>query len=314
MHHTLGRPRVEDAAAIHELISAYDTAVIGSPDMTLDDVADELAEPGFDRDRDGWLARDGDGRLDGWAWACRVGDSDTVDVEVIVRPGVTGLDDLLWPLVIGRARELAAEAGHDGATLHVGVYRADTAKRDTAEARGFSPGTSFHRMRIDHRIDHGGPVEPPAPPAGLTLHTGESEDARREAHRAHQEGFAEHFGFVPVDYDVWYSRRQAQSTTDWAQLTLARLDGRPAGVLIANNQFVPDEGCGYVATLAVVPEFRGRGLGRYLLRHAFAADAARGRKGTILHVDSNNTTPALGLYESAGMRPVLVIDVWQQRV
>lgn len=168
MHHTLGRPRVEDAAAIHELIAAYDTAVIGSPDMTLDDVADELAEPGFDRDRDGWLARDGDGRLDGWAWACRVGDSDTVDVEVIVRPGVTGLDDRLWPLVIGRARELAAEAGHDGATLHIGVYRADTAKRDTAEARGFSPGTSFHRMRIDHD----GPVEPPAPPAGLTLHTG----------------------------------------------------------------------------------------------------------------------------------------------
>ncbi|MEV4573454.1 GNAT family N-acetyltransferase [Nonomuraea jabiensis] len=313
MHHTLGRPRVEDAAAIHELIAAYDTAVIGSPDMTLDDVADELAEPGFDRDRDGWLARDGDGRLDGWAWACRVGDSDTVNVEVIVRPGVTGLDDRLWPLVIGRARELAAEAGHDGATLHIGVYRADTAKRAAAQARGFEPGTSFHRMRIDHdhSTDHEGFAEPLA---GLTLHTGESEDARREAHRVHQEGFAEHFGFVPVDYDAWYSRRQSQSTTDWSQLTLARLDGRRAGVLIANNQFVPDEGCGYVATLAVVPEFRGRGLGRFLLRHAFAADAARGRKGTILHVDSNNTTPALGLYESAGMRPVLVIDVWQRRV
>ncbi|MBB5780936.1 GNAT family N-acetyltransferase [Nonomuraea jabiensis] len=312
MHHTLGRPRLADAPAIHELIAAYDTAVIGSPDMTLDDVADELAELGFDRDRDGWLARDGDGRLDGWAWACRVGDSDTVNVEVIVRPGVTGLDDRLWPLVIGRAGELAAEAGHDGATLHIGVYRADTAKRATAQARGFEPGTSFHRMRIDHST--GGSAEPLAPLAGLTLHTGESEDARREAHRVHQEGFAEHFGFVPVDYDAWYSRRQSQSTTDWSQLTLARLDGRPAGVLIANNQFVPDEGCGYVATLAVVPEFRGRGLGRFLLRHAFAADAARGRKGTILHVDSNNTTPALGLYESAGMRPVLVIDVWQRRV
>ncbi|MFI7127084.1 GNAT family N-acetyltransferase [Nonomuraea sp. NPDC050153] len=314
MHHTLGRPRAEDAAAIHELITAYDTAVIGGPDMTLDDVADELVEPGFDRDKDGWLARDAGGRLDGWAWACRVGDSDTVDVEVIVRPGPdpgrAGLEDRLWRLVIGRARELAAEAGHDGVTLHVGVYRADDAKRAAAEERGFAPGTSFHRMRIDHD----GPVEPLAPPAGLTLHTGESEDARRDAHRVHQEGFAEHFGFVPADYDAWYARRQALSTTDWAQLTLARLDGRPAGVLIANNQFVPDEGCGYVATLAVVPEFRGRGLGRFLLRHAFAADAARGRKGTILHVDSNNTTPALGLYESAGMRPVLVIDVWQQRV
>ncbi|MFC7586762.1 GNAT family N-acetyltransferase [Nonomuraea antimicrobica] len=104
------------------------------------------------------------------------------------------------------------------------------------------------------------------------------------------------------------------SVTDWSQLTLARLDGRPAAVLIGSNQFVPDENCGYVATLAVLPELRGRGLGRFLLRHAFAADAARGRRGTILHVDSNNTTPALGLYESAGMRPVMAIDVWRRRL
>jgi hypothetical protein len=31
-------------------------------------------------------------------------------------------------------------------------------------------------------------------------------------------------------------------------------------------------------------------------------------------VDTNNTTPALRLYESVGMRPVLVIDVWRREV
>jgi ribosomal protein S18 acetylase RimI-like enzyme len=84
--------------------------------------------------------------------------------------------------------------------------------------------------------------------------------------------------------------------------------------VLGNNQFAADEGCGYVDTLAVRPEFRGRGLGRLLLRTAIAADAARGREGTILHVDTNNTTPALGLYESEGMRPVLVIDIWRRTV
>ncbi|TYB51492.1 GNAT family N-acetyltransferase [Nonomuraea sp. PA05] len=308
--HTIRRPRVDDAAAIHELVAASDTAVIGAADSTLEDITDELVEPGFDRERDGWLAHDAGGRLDGWAWACRNGDSDLVDVEVVVRPGVDGLAEELWPTVLARAAELGKERGHDTVTLHIGVYRADGGKRARVEALGFEPGTSFHRMRIDHD----GPIEPPAAPPGLTLHSGGSDEVRREAHRVHQEGFAEHFGFVQVSYEQWYERRQASSSTDWSQLTLARLDGRPAALLVGNDQFLLDEGCGYVATLAVLPEYRGRGLGRFLLRHAFAADAARGRKGTILHVDSNNTTPALGLYESAGMRLVMAIDVWQRRL
>ena len=45
---------------------------------------------------------------------------------------------------------------------------------------------------------------------------------------------------------------------------------------------------------------------------SFSADAAAGRVGTLLHVDTNNTTPALGVYESVGMRPVLVIDAWRR--
>ncbi|TMR21154.1 GNAT family N-acetyltransferase [Nonomuraea turkmeniaca] len=312
--HAISRPRVEDAEAIHELVAAYDTAVIGVPDMTLDDIADELVEPGFDRDKDGWLAHDADGTLVAWAWACANGDSDLVEVEVITRPGVDGLADELLRTVTGRARELAAERGHSGVTMDLGIYRVDHGKQALAKAHGFEPATSFHRMRIDHEGPVGQQVEPPAVPAGITLHTGESEEVRREAHGVQQEAFAQHFGFVKIDYDEWYARRQAQSVTDWSQLTLARLDGRPAAALIGSNQFLSDEDCGYVATLAVLPEFRGRGLGRFLLRHAFAADAARGRKGTILHVDSNNITPALGLYESAGMRPVMVIDVWRRRL
>lgn len=308
--HTLSRPRAEDAAAIHALISACDTEVLGRPDMTLDDVEGELAEPGFDRDRDGWLAHAPGGRLDGWAWAFSPGEGDLVHVEVVVRPGVADLAGRLWPLVLDRAAELARGNGHPSATADIGIHRADEAKQELARAYGFAPATSFYRMRADFD----GPVEPPAPPPGVTLHDGLTEEVRREAHRVHQEGFADHFGFAPVGYDRWYETRQAQPTHDWSRLTLARVDGRPAAMLLGGGQFAADENCGYVATLAVLPEFRGRGLGRFLLRHAFAADAARGHVGTILHVDSNNTTPALGLYESAGMRPVMVIDMWRRTV
>ncbi|MFI6901473.1 GNAT family N-acetyltransferase [Nonomuraea sp. NPDC050394] len=308
--HRIRRPQIEDAAAIHDLVSACDQAVLGRVDTTLEDIADELVEPEFDRDTDGWLAEDSDGRPVGWAWACRKGDSDNVDVEVLVRPGTEGLSAGLWALVLGRAKEIAAELGHRGATVDIGVYRADEPKQAEARAKGFQPATSFHRMRVDFTA----PPAAPEPLPGLTLHTGEDEEVRRQAHLVHQEGFADHFGFIKVGYDAWYQRREAQSVNDWSQLIVARIDGEPAAMLHANNAFVPDEDCGYVGTLATLPAYRGRGLGRHLLLQAFAADAARGRKGTILHVDSNNTTPALGLYTSAGMSPVMVIDVWRRRV
>ena len=59
-------------------------------------------------------------------------------------------------------------------------------------------------------------------------------------------------------------------------------------------------------------EYRGRGLARLLLERAFARDAAAGRAGTLLHVDTANTTPALDLYLSVGMRAVLAIDMWHR--
>ena len=65
-----------------------------------------------------------------------------------------------------------------------------------------------------------------------------------------------------------------------------------------------------MTTSASSPEARGRGLAKYLLRHAFAVDAAAGLDGTLLHVDTNNPTSALGLYESVGMRPVWTGELW----
>lgn len=100
----------------------------------------------------------------------------------------------------------------------------------------------------------------------------------------------------------------------WDLARVLSVDGAPAAVLIENLRFIEDEDCGHVATLGVLKEFRCRGFARLLLLDAFARDSAAGRAGTILHVDANNVTPALGLYEKAGMRQVLVIDGWRRTV
>lgn len=63
----------------------------------------------------------------------------------------------------------------------------------------------------------------------------------------------------------------------------------------------PDEsGVGewYVDSLAVIPEYRGKGIGRLLVADAVERGKAKGLKPTIL-VDPDNT-PAVKLYESVG--------------
>ncbi|MET8145962.1 GNAT family N-acetyltransferase [Sphaerisporangium sp. NPDC005288] len=290
------RPAPHDAPAVYEVVSACDTAVLGHPDMTPDDVADVLADPALDLEHDAWLVlRREDGGPAGWAYALRQGE-DVVEIEVCSRE--EEVRAWLWDTVLDRARRVTAE---------IAVYRQDEAKRAEAAARGFAPATSFHRLRADHAE-----VEPGSLP-GVTVHPAAgSEERMRAAHRVHQEGFAEHFGFVPKEYARWKADFEASSTHDWSQLMLAEVDGVPAAMLLGSDMFAADENCGYVRILSVLPEFRGRGLGRLLLKRAFAADARRGRAGTYLHVDAGNTTPALDLYLSVGMRPVLAIDVWRR--
>ncbi|MEO3855742.1 GNAT family N-acetyltransferase [Acrocarpospora sp. B8E8] len=289
-------PKPADADAIYELVAEHDTRVLGRPDLTPADVLDQLTEPDFDPAADGWLAYEGE-RLVGWGWACRKGESDRVDIDVRARGAEA--EEALWELVLGR---------FSGVTADIGIYAQDTAQQEAARARGFAPATSFHRMRIDHNGE-------PAPSflAGVTVETGSGDDEEllRAAHAIKEEAFAEHFGHVPQSFEEWADAREASSAHDWGQALVAKVHGVPAAVMVGTNHFVPDENCGYVLTLAVRPAFRGKGLGKLMLRRAFAADWRRGRIGTILHVDSGNTTPALDLYLSVGMRRILAIDIWQ---
>lgn len=304
----ISRPTLDDAERIFELVAACDTNILGRPDVTLDDIADELAEPGFDRDTDGWLVHDRRDRLVAWAWACRKGASDNVDVTVVSRAADTAVAGHLWPLVQRRAVEIARELGHDRVVMDTGAYRDDRRRREQLTDQGFEHAATFQRLRIDHHGERPWPLAP----ADVVVRNGtEGEEVRRLGHAVRNESFAEHFGFVATGFTDWTAQLEASSVHDWAQLRVVTIAGEPAAMLLGADSFAEDENCGYVRTLGVRKAFRGRGLARYLLRVAFAYDAANGRTGTYLHVDSVGT-PALGLYLSEGMHLTLVMDVWRK--
>lgn len=71
---------------------------------------------------------------------------------------------------------------------------------------------------------------------------------------------------------------------------------------------------GYVAVLGVRERARGRGLGTSLLRHVFGGFAAEGQPVVRLHVEQENTTGAVRLYEAAGMHRRSATHVWTRPV
>jgi mycothiol synthase len=304
--HTWRPATLADAEAIFALVTRCNVETIGIADCTLDDIRDELAEPGFDPATDTWLVYSGSD-LAGYGWAWRKGTGELVDIDVITSD--ERLCPWLYDRVLGRAEEMATAGGHASTTVHQGIFRNHPLMRRVAQAHGLAPATAFFRMRVDHDAV----VPDPVAPAGVTLRFGPGDERfRRTAHALCTESFKDHFGSVPRTFDEWHAGLENLSTFDWSQLAVAELDGSPVGVLITHDGYVDTDDCGYVSVVGVVPSARGRGIARYLLRTAFAADAKAGRSGTILHVDSNNTTPALGLYERVGMHPIMVIDMWQR--
>ena len=286
-----------------------DIAAIGVADTTMDDVLGTLRDPSIDLAHDGWVSVDSGGRIVGCAFTHGQSTTDFANLHMYADPSVDALATRLWELAEGRAVEIARGLGHPQVIIDVDLYSGDVEGRAFVEARGYEWATAFYRMRIDHPCV----LAPPELPDGVKIRVvGDDDATRRAAHAVATESFADHFGFAPRGYDEWVARREARDDHPWDRVWLATVDGVPAAALIVLDQYVEDHNCGYVDTLGVLRDYRGRGLGRLLLQHAFAYDAAAGRVGTLLHVDANNVTPALGLYESVGMRPVLVMDGWRK--
>ncbi|MEV0792506.1 GNAT family N-acetyltransferase [Kribbella sp. NPDC050459] len=298
--------RQEDAAVIAERSGAYTSALLGFPKHSPEDVANYLRDPGIDPATDGWMVAGPDGEFAGSATAVAITGGTHVNVDILSEdPAVL---DWLLQQIERRATEVASRTGRE-VVARVGVIRQDERLAAAVATHGFAISTSTHRMRITFD----GPVPPPAVPDGVVVRRGAPDEAsRRAAHAVLMEAFATQPGTQPRPFEEWAASRESRSTFDWSQVTIAEVDGLAAGMTECNDNFVSTDDCGYVGRLGVVPSARGRGLAKFLLRNAFAIDSAAGRRGTILHVDTGNPTPAVALYTGAGMHADLINDIWSK--
>jgi ribosomal-protein-alanine N-acetyltransferase len=104
--------------------------------------------------------------------------------------------------------------------------------------------------------------------------------------------------------DPWSARAFAMETAEKAERSwswVAELNGRVAGYIVA----WPVEDEVHLANIAVAPQWRGRGIGRFLMEKLLER-ARRGKASWIaLEVRFSNHW-ARRLYESLGFRPVAI--------
>ena len=149
------------------------------------------------------------------------------------------------------------------------------------------------------RVDLNGAPPPAAWPDGIEVRPFRAGD-ERTVYDVHVETFADMTEPMRAGYDEWAHWLLQPPMFEPESWFLAFAGAEPAGIALCHIH--PEAGAGMVAILGVRRRWRGRGLGRALLVHAFRHFARRGLPAVILGAESSSPTGADRLYESAGMR------------
>ncbi|MEV6110246.1 GNAT family N-acetyltransferase [Streptomyces sp. NPDC051940] len=297
---------VEDAPAIRDLLNVIDIAEIGRAETDLAYVKNDLEHPDADLPHNSWLAFE-DGRLVAYGLLWDDSKDERIDIDHYVLPGRPGTAVALFELMEARAAEVAAGNGAARAVVHLQLNVRPTLDTELLRARGWEVVRRYHVL-TRAVSPAGDPLPEPAP--GVRVRDCAAREDRRILHGLSQRAMAQHFDFQPTPYDKWLED-PAVASLDWSLCWIASVDGRDAGVLLGRDD---REAMGWVSTLAVLDGARGRGLGGFLLRRAFAEFAARGRDTVGLGVDTRNASGALGLYERHGMGLHYAVDTWEVTV
>lgn len=294
----LRRPDAGDISAVSDLKRAVEMTRHGDSDVTPAEIVEEWALPRLVPDQDCWLVETTSGGLVGYGFVWMEDPPSVFVADQTVHPAHRGrgLSEALLSLCETRAAGAAGHrAGAAPPNLGVWTHEDDASRRALYERHGFRNARTFLRLEIDLAET---PVTPVWPP-GIAVRRFRRHRDEAPVHAADTEAFRDHWRPDSMDLDEWLDFRFERPDLDLDLWWVAWDGDEVAGSLLALKTPLG----GYIDTLSVRRPWRGRGLGRALLREAFAELRRRGLPRAYLGVDSENPTGAMGLYESVGMRP-----------
>ena len=286
------RPATEDdidgMARLAQAVDQHDEGVVEPVRTHLED---EWANPLFDAATDTMLAFAVDGTLAAFAICWGIEPAASVEAWINVHPAHRGEGLGTWSVGWAELRTRRYLTRPGTWTLLRPSVSSDEG-RAFLEAQGFRYARTFWHM--SRTLD--GTERPGSPPVGVTIRPYREGDGP-VLHRLLEDAFEGHFGSERMPYDAWEAANLRAPSTELSLIFLAERDREPVGALTAG--FVEEES--WIVELGVRKEHRGRGIGRALLRRAFAELAAKGRTSVKLNVDGENRSGATRLYEREGM-------------
>ncbi|MFL5931721.1 MAG: GNAT family N-acetyltransferase [Gaiellaceae bacterium] len=278
-----------DAAAVTEVVVALESSLYGQTAFSRADLEDEWAE--LDLEQNARVAREGD-QIVGYGAMRERGE--LWRAEGYVHPDALGRG-------IGKTIATGLEedaAGRGARRIQNSVFEADSAACRLLESLGYRAVRVFRELRIELE------APPPAPewPDGLRLVPFDPDRDALAFHAAHQEAFADHWEWMPRDFESWSKGTIGSARFDPTLWGVVRAgDDIAAGTICAADTY----GGGWVHALFTRRAWRKRGVGAALLRDSFCRFWERGEHSVGLGVDAASDTGAFRLYERAGMAPEL---------
>jgi ribosomal protein S18 acetylase RimI-like enzyme len=316
--HTLRAFTEADSPAVTSLFIQHDMEFIGDTNFSEEMLrASWASQPNFDPTKSVTIAQADDGTVVGAAILY-------MNQPIPVRPNLFAMALPDWAeTVITSLLDWAIEEAktvfervpaHARVVFQAAIHSKNTRTADRFKARGLTTNRAFYTMLI--RFE-GQSLPTPVLPDGIKLVTFAEHPSIEDFARAVRDGFADHRGASADTPFSFYKERFQKATEepffDPTMFWLAQdaETGAPAGVC---NMFPESEEfreTAYIQQLAVLPNYRRRGLALALLHVAFNAAFARGLKGVSLGVDAASLTNAVALYERAGMSIAAQYDAYE---
>jgi len=275
---------------------------------TLEEMEHEMSWPNYRPETDCFLARK-NGRLVGYA-------------DFFFRRGMDGGDSIFytWGLVhprwrrmgVGRrltealyerAVERTAEVDRGPVYFQASTRDVEQDRQALFESMDMEPARYF--VDMVRPIDNGLP--PVEMPDGFRLRPFDPARDLETVWRVDEESFQDHWGFTgfPLEeFKHWV--QQPHFRPELWLLAEEEASGRVAGIGL--NKVDPDwiaqtgRQEGYVNTLAVLREYRKRGLGTALLAQSLRVLRQAGMEAAHLGADAENLTGAVRIYERLGFQ------------
>jgi GNAT superfamily N-acetyltransferase len=281
--------RMEDAEAVFRLMETSEEHDVGEAAIDLEGIVGDWQRPSFDLASQS-VGVVGDERLVAYA--------EVVNgryAHATVLPSWRGRGIGTW-----LAAWIQAEARRQGGSL-VGmpVPRGSDGDR-LLESLGFHVAWASWVLELpgDARI------EPQPPPEGYAVRAFQPGE-ERAVYQVVENAFNEWPDRTPTAYDDWAARVVRRPGFEPWHL---RVVTDPTGEVVGVGHLILSRDSGYVMSLAVRKDERGRGLARALLVDCFAVSREAGMTRAELSTDSR--TGALGLYQRVGME---ITQVWLHR-